>query len=195
MGDAVVNRSVESDGTVVVELRGELDLAINEALRLLLVETATTVRPPRIVVDMLHVSFVDSTGIGALAAGYTAARSNGVEFTVRHLAPFIAEQLRLTDLVAKLVYYAVLLFTLQLAFGIWGPNPVSDLIKGVVAWLPKAFVAILIVVIAAAVASAVRDIVGNALGGLSYGRLLANVAAWFIIGLGVIAALNQVGVA
>src|SRR3989440_7685363 len=100
-----------------------------------------------------------------------------------------------SDLVARLVYYAVLLFTLQLAFGLWGPNPVSDLIKGVVAWLPKAFVAILIVVVAAAIAGAVRDIVGNALGGLSYGRLLANVAAWFIIGLGVIAALNQIGVA
>lgn len=100
-----------------------------------------------------------------------------------------------SDLVARLVYYAVLLFTLQLAFGIWGPNPVSDLIKGVVAWLPKAFVAILIVVVAAAIASAVRDIVGNALGGLSYGRVLANVAAVFIIGLGVIAALNQIGVA
>ena len=100
-----------------------------------------------------------------------------------------------SDLVGRLVYYAVLLFTLQLAFGIWGPNPVSELIRGIVAWLPKAFVAILIVVVAAAVASAVRDIVGNALGGLSYGRLLANVAAWFIVGLGVIAALNQVGVA
>jgi mechanosensitive ion channel-like protein len=100
-----------------------------------------------------------------------------------------------SDLVGRLVYYAVLLFTLQLAFGIWGPNPVSDLIKGVVAWLPKAFVAIVIVVVAAAVASAVRDIVGNALGGLSYGRLLANVAAWFLVGLGIIAALNQIGVA
>jgi hypothetical protein len=100
-----------------------------------------------------------------------------------------------SDIVAKLVYYAVLLFTLQLAFGIWGPNPVSDLIKGVVAWLPKAFVAILIVVVATAIASAVRDIVGNALSGLSYGRMLANVTSWFIIGLGVIAALNQIGVA
>jgi Mechanosensitive ion channel, conserved TM helix len=100
-----------------------------------------------------------------------------------------------SDLVARLVYYAVLLFTLQLAFGIWGPNPVSDLLKGVVAWLPKAFVAIVIVVVAAAVASAVRDIVRNALGGLSYGRLLAAVAAWFIVGLGIIAALNQIGVA
>ncbi len=100
-----------------------------------------------------------------------------------------------SDLVARLVYYAVLLFTLQLAFGIWGPNPVSDLIGGIVAWLPKAFVAILIVVVAAAIASGVRDIVGNALSGLSYGRVLANAASWFIIGLGVIAALNQVGVA
>jgi len=103
MGDAVVNRTVESDGTVVIELRGELDLAINEALRLLLVETATTVRPPRIIVDMLHVNFVDSTGIGALAAGYTAARTAGVTFTVRHLAPFVAEQLRMTGLYDHLV--------------------------------------------------------------------------------------------
>jgi len=103
MGDAVVNRSVQPDGTVVIELRGELDLAINEALRLLLVETASTVRPPRIEVDMRHVSFVDSTGIGALAAGYTAARAAGVEFTVRDLAPFIAEQLRLTGLYDRLV--------------------------------------------------------------------------------------------
>jgi anti-sigma B factor antagonist len=103
MGDAVVNRSVQPDGTVVIELRGELDLAINDALRLLLVETATTVRPPRIEVDMRYVSFVDSTGIGALAAGYSAARAAGVEFTVRDLAPFIAEQLRLTGLYEHLV--------------------------------------------------------------------------------------------
>lgn len=100
-----------------------------------------------------------------------------------------------SDLVARLVYYAVLLFTLQLAFGIWGPNPVSELIKGIVGWLPKAFVAILIVVVAAAIASAVRDIVGNALSGLSYGRILATTAGVFIVGLGVIAALNQIGVA
>ncbi|GII23396.1 mechanosensitive ion channel family protein [Planosporangium mesophilum] len=99
------------------------------------------------------------------------------------------------DIIAKLVYYAVLLVTLQLAFGIWGPNPVSDLITSIVAWLPKAFVAILIIVVAAAIASTVRDIVTNALGGLPYGRALANLASWLLIGLGIIAALNQIGVA
>ncbi|TCC00201.1 hypothetical protein E0H26_00380 [Micromonospora zingiberis] len=100
-----------------------------------------------------------------------------------------------SDIVARLAYYGVLLLTLYLAFGIWGPNPISDLIAGVIAWLPRAFVAIVIVVVAAAIASAVKDIISGALGGLSYGRLLATIASAFILGLGIIAALNQVGVA
>ncbi|MGC4807243.1 mechanosensitive ion channel family protein [Micromonospora sp. DT233] len=100
-----------------------------------------------------------------------------------------------SDILAKLAYYAVLLFTLQFAFGVWGPNAISDLIRGVVAWLPRAFVAIVIVVIAAAIANAVRDLVSGFLGGLSYGRVLADVTAIFILALGIIAALNQVGIA
>lgn len=100
-----------------------------------------------------------------------------------------------SDILAKLAYYAVLLFTLQFAFGVWGPNAISDLIRGVVAWLPRAFVAIVIVVVAAAIANAVRDLVTGALGGLSYGKILGNVVAVFVLALGVIAALNQVGIA
>src|ERR1700735_1677128 len=45
-----------------------------------------------------------------------------------------------TSLIAKIVYYALLLVTLQLAFGVWGPNPVSTMLNAVVAWLPKAIV-------------------------------------------------------
>jgi hypothetical protein len=100
-----------------------------------------------------------------------------------------------SDIVAKLVFYAVLLFALHFAFGIWGPNPVSALLTSVIAWLPQGFVAIVIVVVAAAIARAVKDIISSALGGMPYGKLLAGIANVFIIGLGVIAALNQVGVA
>lgn len=98
-------------------------------------------------------------------------------------------------IVGKLVYYALVLFVLQMAFGVFGPNPISELLTGVIAFLPKAIVAIIIVVVAAAIAAAVRDLVSNTLSSLSYGRTLANIAAFFIIGLGVIAALNQVGIA
>ncbi|MBO4269999.1 mechanosensitive ion channel family protein [Microbispora triticiradicis] len=100
-----------------------------------------------------------------------------------------------SDLLAKLVYYAILLVTLQIAFSVFGPNPVSALLAGVVAWLPKAAVAIVIIVVATAIARAVKDIVSAALGSLSYGRTLATIASVFIIGLGVIAALNQIEVA
>ena len=100
-----------------------------------------------------------------------------------------------SDLVAKIVYVAVLLLALQMAFGVFGPNAVSELLASIIAWLPQAIVAIVIVVVAAAIASAVREIVTGVLGGLSYGRVLANIAAIFILGLGIIAALDQIGVA
>jgi hypothetical protein len=100
-----------------------------------------------------------------------------------------------SDIVAKIVYYLVLLFTLQIAFGIWGTNPVSDLLHDLIAWLPKVLVAIIIIVIAAAIAKAVKDILSATLGALSYGNTLATIASVFILFLGVIAALNQVGVA
>lgn len=98
-------------------------------------------------------------------------------------------------IVSKLVFYTLLLVVLQMAFGVFGPNPISDLVRGVVAFLPKAFVAIVIVVVASAIAAAVKDVVGNALGGLSYGRILANAASVAILFFGVIAALQQVEVA
>ncbi|MGY4647064.1 membrane protein [Mycobacterium sp. URHB0021] len=100
-----------------------------------------------------------------------------------------------STIVSKIVYFALLLIVLQLAFGVFGPNPVSNLISGVVAFLPNLFVALIIVVVAAAIAAAVRDIISNALSGFSYGRMLGTIASVFILGLGIIAALNQVGIA
>ena len=100
-----------------------------------------------------------------------------------------------SDLTSRLIVLGFLLFILQLAFGIFGPNPVSTLIAGVVAWLPLLFVAVVIVVVAAAIAGWVKDVIAEALGGLSYGRAVATAAQVFILALGVIAALNQIRVA
>jgi hypothetical protein len=69
------------------------------------------------------------------------------------------------------------------------------MINGVVAWLPRGLVAVVIVIVAAAIARVVRDVVGSALSSLSYGRTLATIASVFILGLGVIAALGQAGIA
>jgi hypothetical protein len=102
---------------------------------------------------------------------------------------------RASDLVARIAYYAILLLVLQMAFGVFGPNPISRLLNGVVAWLPKAVVAIILVVIASAIAKVVKDLIDSALGGLSYGRFVAMAASVLILAIGIIAALNQIGIA
>jgi len=100
-----------------------------------------------------------------------------------------------SDIIAKILYYTLVLFVLQFAFGVFGPNPVSDLLAGIIAFLPKIIVAIIIIVIAAAVAAGAKGLIQNTLGGLSYGKALANIAAVFILYIGITAALNQIEVA
>ena len=100
-----------------------------------------------------------------------------------------------TALIAKIVYYAILLIALQFAFGVFGPNPISTVLNSIVAWLPKLIVAIIIVVIASAIAKVVKDLITAAIGGLTYGRFLASLASVVIIAIGIIAALTQIGIA
>ncbi|MEX1038387.1 MAG: hypothetical protein WDZ96_06005 [Acidimicrobiia bacterium] len=100
-----------------------------------------------------------------------------------------------SDLLAKIVFYGLFLVVLQLAFGVFGDNPVSDLIDGLVAYLPNVFVAILIIVIAAYIAAAVRDITRSSLGALSYGESLATLAYFAVLLVGIFAALDQLEIA
>ena len=100
-----------------------------------------------------------------------------------------------SDILGRLVFYAIMLFVFSTAFGVFGTNPISDYLHAVIAYLPLVFVAILIVVVASAVAAAAKSLIENSLGSLSYGKLLANVASGFILAFGIIAALNQLHIA
>jgi len=100
-----------------------------------------------------------------------------------------------SDILAKVVFWAVMLFVLQLAFGVFGSNPISDLLRGLIAYLPNIFVAILIVVIAAAIAKAATDLLSSLLGGMQGGQLLARGAGIAILVFAAFAALDQLQVA
>jgi hypothetical protein len=100
-----------------------------------------------------------------------------------------------SDLLSRIVYYIVLLFVLQLAFGVFGPNPISELLQGVIAYLPKVFAAILIIVVGSAIGAAVKEIVEASLGGLPYGRGLAIGAGTAILVIAAFAALDQLEIA
>jgi hypothetical protein len=100
-----------------------------------------------------------------------------------------------SDLLAKLLFYTLFLFVLQFAFGIFGPNPISDLLTRIIAYIPSIFVAAIIIIVAAAIAKGVKDILSVSLGGLNYGPVLAKIAGAIIIVLGIFAALDQLGIA
>lgn len=100
-----------------------------------------------------------------------------------------------SDLVGRVLFYALMLLVLQVAFGLFGTNPVSNLITDVVRYVPKVLAAIAIVVVAAAIATAAKDLVTSSLGGLSYGPGLANVVSAGIVTVGVFAALSELEVA
>ncbi len=98
-------------------------------------------------------------------------------------------------ILSKVVFYAIMLFVLSTAFGVFGTNPISGYLHAVIAYLPLVFIAIVILVIGAAIAAAAKALIENSLGGLSYGTLLANAASTVIIALFAIAALDQLHIA
>jgi hypothetical protein len=100
-----------------------------------------------------------------------------------------------TSLVGKLIFYALMLLVLQLAFGVFGDNAVSDMIDGVIAYLPKVIAAMVIIVVAATIANVARELISGALGGLGYGQMLATIAGIAIVTVGVFAALSQLEIA
>ncbi|HEX2145754.1 MAG TPA: hypothetical protein VHG10_14735 [Glycomyces sp.] len=101
----------------------------------------------------------------------------------------------LSDLLGRVIYYMLLLFTLQLAFGAFGNNPVSTLLNQLVGWLPQLFVALVIVVVAFAIANAVHGIVSGTLSETSYGNTVARISQVAIIFFGAVAAFGQIGIA
>ena len=100
-----------------------------------------------------------------------------------------------SDILGKVVFWTAFLFVLQLAFGVFGPNPISDLIQGLIAFLPNVFVAIIILVIAGALAKVVSDLLGSVLSGVSGGDWMARGAGLAILVVGFFAALDQLNIA
>ena len=78
--------------------------------------------------------------------------------------PLARSKIVAMTLITKIVYYSILLVTLQMAFGVFGPNPISAMLGGVVAWLPGAIVAIVIFLIAPAITKVVKALLDHGIG-------------------------------
>ena len=86
-----------------------------------------------------------------------------------------------SDVIGVIAFWTVFLIALQLAFGIWGPNPISELIQSLIAYLPNVIAAAIILVIAGAIARFVTDVLTPMLGAVAGGRWIARAAGIAIL--------------
>jgi anti-sigma B factor antagonist len=83
--------------TTTVALTGEVDVLTVDQVRAAL-EEALAGRPREIVVDMSGLTFIDSTGLGALIFGFQRARDAGVRFRLAHPSRAVHQILVLSGL-------------------------------------------------------------------------------------------------
>ena len=100
-----------------------------------------------------------------------------------------------SDIVSKLVFYAIFIPLLSMAIGTLGIVALQQPLAAFIALIPKIIVAVILVVLGGVVAGAVKKLIEGALGGLSYGAILGNVVGALIMLSFVKAALDQVGIA
>ena len=100
-----------------------------------------------------------------------------------------------SDIVAKLVFFAVFIPVLSAAIGVLGIAALTAPLASFIALIPKIVVAIVLVVIGAALAGFVKNLVGNALGSLSYASALGTAVGALVMVLFAKAALDEVGIA
>ena len=87
-----------SGETVQIDVRGEIDLINAYQLREEVNNVLSRSAPTDIVLDLWHVTFVDSVGIGALVACHQRASVGGVRLTVARPNEFVHRHLWIAGL-------------------------------------------------------------------------------------------------
>ena len=87
----------EYDGQVVVELRGELDIA--DAASVAIALAGVVARQPKVIIDLACLEFIDSSGVAALARARKHARHAGGDVVLAAPQQQVARVLALTRLI------------------------------------------------------------------------------------------------
>jgi anti-anti-sigma factor len=91
------------DDCVVVLLAGELDLSTAAELRRRLMSVVEADAPPRVVLDMSGVRYIDAHSIGLIVGAWSAAKSRGRQLYVDGLCGIPAQLFGLLGLEPMLV--------------------------------------------------------------------------------------------
>lgn len=84
--------------TGTVELDGEIDAATVGPMKQKIGEAISANPGGRVTLDMSNVTFLDSTGLGALVSALRQARDGGGDITITNVAPNVRKVFDITGL-------------------------------------------------------------------------------------------------
>ena len=93
----ISHRMLDAD-VILVQLTGRLDATSNAEVRSRLGTLLEEVDPPKLVIDLGQVPFIDSSGLAALVSGLRVAREKGGNIALSAVQPQAQTVFRLTML-------------------------------------------------------------------------------------------------
>jgi len=103
----------------------------------------------------------------------------------------------MSEIIAALIKWSIFLIFIQAAASLLGMAQITAIINSVILFIPKLIVALAIIVIGSLIARFVAGLVRGSLAEMEVGGagLFAKLAQYAIIGVAIVAAFNQIGVA
>ena len=87
-----------SEGRVILDVKGDIDLAHSPAMRKALLGEIKEKRTPTVLLNLGKVRYMDSSGIASLVEGLKAARDLGTRLILYGLTPTVREVMELSRL-------------------------------------------------------------------------------------------------
>ena len=98
-------------------------------------------------------------------------------------------------LLARIVYWGLMLIVLQLTFDTLEVTEVNDLLDDFVDFIPRLFVALIILFVVGALANWLRELLAGITSNVAWGNFATNLAVAGVWTLGIFAALDQLQIA
>lgn len=93
------------DKTAILDISGDIDLAHSSEVRRIILIEFREKRTPRVILNLLEVSYIDSSGVASLVEGLKASRDVGSRLILFGLSPIAHEVLQLSKLLTIFEIY------------------------------------------------------------------------------------------
>ena len=93
------------DKTTILDISGDIDLAHSSEVRRVILIEFREKHTPRVILNLLEVRYIDSSGVASLVEGLKASRDVGSRLILFGLSPIAHEVLRLSRLLTIFEIY------------------------------------------------------------------------------------------